>query len=81
MTGDPWRTGDAVLIEAEGRTVPGTVQLASGNGRSLILAFEALVLGHAGAMPVFLEDDGQFRALFNREIVVLRRPPAEGTSP
>lgn len=53
-----YRNGDAVRITYEGHTVEGSVALASDNGLSLILQFEALLNGYAGSMPVLSEDDG-----------------------
>ena len=58
-----YRTGEAVMIECDGRRVAGTVALASGNGRSLMLQFEALIDGHAGLMPVLMDDDGIYRSI------------------
>ena len=57
------KTGQAVRITCAGRTVDGTVALASSNGRSLVLIFEAVLDGHAGMMPVSRHDDGSYRAL------------------
>lgn len=45
-------SGERVLLEMEGRAVSATVILASGNGRSLMLSFEALLDGCVGMMPV-----------------------------
>lgn len=53
-----YEKGDSVQIEHEGRTVDGTITLASPNGKSLILAFEAMLGGHVGQMPVTMRDDG-----------------------
>lgn len=60
-----FRTGDHVLIECGGRTVPGTVLMASGNGKSLMLNFDAIIDGHVGMMPVLLCDDGVFASIMN----------------
>lgn len=60
-------------ITCDGRTVEGTVTLASSNGRSLVLAFEALLGGHAGMMPVLGETaEGPFHALLTGQAVELR---------
>jgi hypothetical protein len=37
-----WKTGDAVRVTCKGRTVVGTIALASPNGKSLALQFDAL---------------------------------------
>ena len=52
------RKGDVVQVTYEGRTVEATVLLASSNGRSLFLEFDALLGGYAGTMPV-LQDGTQ----------------------
>lgn len=47
-----YKVGDTVTITCEGRTVPGTVSVASANGVSLMLEFEAVLAGHVAMMPV-----------------------------
>src|SRR5579859_1108556 len=54
-----YQTGDRVRIRYAGRQVDGQVKLASSNGRSLFLEFEALLGGYAGGMPV-IEEAGRF---------------------
>lgn len=71
--GTPLKRGEFVLITCKGRTVEGMVTLASPNGRSLIVMFEAILDGHAGKMPVFQHDDGTFAALITGEAVEIRR--------
>jgi hypothetical protein len=63
--GVPFKKGDFVRVTCDGRTVEGMVTMASPNGRSLVLMFEALLAGHAGKMPVLQHDDGSFCALLN----------------
>ena len=59
-----WKTGDAVRITVKEHTVPGKVLLASGNGKSLALQFEAILAGYVGMMPVLYDDEiGAYRAL------------------
>lgn len=65
-----WKTGEAVTITFGGVTVAGDVQLASANGRSLILRFEALLGGYAGTMPV-LHEGGGFVDLLTHQPVEL----------
>jgi hypothetical protein len=68
------QTGDNVLIECDGRRVPGVVMLASGNGKSLVLEFDALLDGHLGMMAVSLADDGKYSALLTgSEVVLIKR--------
>jgi hypothetical protein len=63
------KTGAAVRITHAGRTVRGAVKLASPNGRSLMLEFDALLGGYAGMMPVLQGDDGTYRDLVKGEPV------------
>lgn len=58
-----FKDGDRVLIECDGRRVPGTVMLASPNGVSLFLTFEAILAGYVRGMPVLRDDDGSYRTL------------------
>jgi len=51
-----WRTGESVRITYAGRTVLGKVILASSNGRSLALEFDAMLGGWPGGMPVLWDD-------------------------
>ena len=65
------KTGDLVSISYDGRTVAGVVTLASANGRSLVLEFEAVMGGYLGSMPVLMDDAGVYRDLRRREPVEL----------
>jgi hypothetical protein len=66
-------TGDAVQIECDGRNVSGTVILASENGRSLLLKFEAILDGCVGLMPVLRDDDGGYHSVVTGILVKLRK--------
>lgn len=66
-------TGDAVLIECEGVTVEGVVILASENGKSLMLGFDALLDGYVGMLPVLRDDDGGYRSLVTGVAVTISR--------
>jgi hypothetical protein len=66
-----WRQGDRVLIAIGSDSTPGVVILASPNGRSLMLEFEAVLHGHVGTMPVLKEEDGCFRSIVTQEVVEL----------
>jgi hypothetical protein len=70
-----FRAGDRVSISCEGRTLAGTVALASPNGRSLVLEFEGLLGGYVGVMPV-LEIAGVFLDLLQGRKVDVRRSQA-----
>lgn len=59
-----WKTGDQARIIYEGRTVLGSVKLASPNGHSLMLEFDAILGGFAGMMPALMDDrEGIYRDL------------------
>jgi hypothetical protein len=70
------KNGDLVEITSNGRTVVAKVVLASPNGRSLMLIFEAsFCVGdgfYLGEMPVLQGDDGVYRDLFNNEPVEIK---------
>jgi hypothetical protein len=72
----PLRTGDPVIITYEGRTVSGHVILASPNGKSLMLEFEAILGGFVGMMPVLEREDGDYHDLLSGNVVkVVKRDP------
>lgn len=77
MTDPKFRTGDLVQIEFAGRCVDGAVQLASPNGRSLMLVFEAVLGGYVGSMPVLATDDAHFADLVTGQSVSIRARPIE----
>lgn len=65
------KTGDTVRITYDGRTVGGRVRLASPNGRSLMLEFEAILGGFVGMLPALMDDSGAYRDLiFSRPVGV-----------
>lgn len=48
-----WKLGDQCIIRCgDGRVVEATVQLASSNGHSLAVAFEAIINGWVAMMPL-----------------------------
>jgi hypothetical protein len=55
-------TGARARVTFAGRTVEATVALASPNGRSLFLTFDAMLGGYVGGMPL-LWDGAHFREL------------------
>lgn len=57
-------TGEPVRIECQGVRTTGVILMASSNGKSLMLSFDAMLDGHAGMMPVSLDDDGNFYSIF-----------------
>ncbi|WP_046869342.1 hypothetical protein [Microvirga massiliensis] len=66
------KTGDRVTLIADEREVEATVILASQNGRSLMLSFEAIIFGAVGMMPVLKEDDGSWVAVMAGQPVEIR---------
>jgi hypothetical protein len=51
-----WRTGEEVILRCDGRSLPARILLASPNGHSLALAFEGIVAGFVGMMPVLWDE-------------------------
>lgn len=71
--GEPLKRGMFVRATCGDRTVTAMVTLASPNGRSIVLAFEAILDGHAGFMPLDQLDDGSYRALVTGSPVTIVR--------
>lgn len=68
------KSGDRVEITYEGRTVDALVFMASPNGLSLFVRFEAMLGGFVGAMPVLGEtSEGPWRDVFYGLPVALKR--------
>lgn len=69
-----FKTGDPVQIAYRGASIDGVVELASSNGKSLMLRFDGLLGGFAGRMPVlFDEASDAFRDLIVTAFVELAR--------
>ena len=64
--------GARVKIRFKGREVEGVVVLASENGNSLALEFEALLGGYAGMMPVLDWGDGYRDLITNSPVEVIK---------
>jgi hypothetical protein len=71
-----WQAGDDLVLIYRDRSEPATVILATPNGKTLLLSFDALLGGHAGAMPVQADDDGEFWSAVSGEPVILSVKPA-----
>jgi hypothetical protein len=71
---DVFEMGDAIILKADGREVEATVVLVSGNGRSLMLSFDAVIHDAIGMMPVLRQDDDSWREVIGGHTVVLERP-------
>lgn len=76
MTAPIFTTGQLVQITYRGRTVDGAVALASSNGKSLMLTFDAMLGGFVGAMPVLMDEQGVFRDLLEGKTPVTIEPLA-----
>jgi hypothetical protein len=64
----PYAAGDRVRITIAGQTVTGSVVLASQNGRSLAVTFEAVLAGAVGMLPILQNDDGSWRDIMGRAV-------------
>ena len=71
-----WRVGEKCRVTCEGRAVDAKVVLASLNGVSIIVEFDAIVAGYAGVMPLlWSEEDGAFKTIVGDGLrVVLAEP-------
>ena len=73
-----WKAGEVVQITCNGRTVPGTVSLASANGWALMLEFEAILAGHVAMMQVLWDEEaGVFLSVVGNIAVTLRETRPE----
>jgi hypothetical protein len=73
MTDDILKRGDFVTATYEGRTVDAMVLIASTNGQSLFISFEAILGGHVGNMPVLRKDDGKYYSLIEDKLLLLTK--------
>lgn len=70
---------DLVTATYQGKAVDAVVQLASPNGKSLIIRFEAMLGGHLGVMPVTQDDEGDYWALLEgHQITLVKKAQANG---
>lgn len=65
--------GEEILIDHEGRTVEGFVMMASPNGQSLMIGFEALLGGHIGMMPVTMTSETEGFSIIDGTEVTIRK--------
>lgn len=65
------KTGDRVWIKYEGREIEGAIAVASQNGKSLALIFDAMLGGYVGMMPI-VEHRGGFIDLVQGKPVEVR---------
>ena len=71
-----WKSGNAVRIICQGRTLSGVVKHASPNGVLLLLEFDGALAGHVHTMPVRLGSHLVWRStVTNVEVVLKPLPP------
>jgi hypothetical protein len=68
----PLRRGEYVTLDGAGEPIVAFVAMASQNGRSLILMFDAIVFGFVSCAPVLQRDDGQWALLTGQPIELTR---------
>lgn len=72
-----FKGGDKVTATCGGKTVNAVVVLASSNGISLAIEFEAILAGHVGVMPLLWHGgDGGYVSLMGAFPVDLQLKPA-----
>lgn len=68
-----WR-GQTVRLRYEDREVLAEVLLASTNGRSIFLEFEAIIDGHTGGMLIYWEDGRYLAPVTGKEVTLSLAP-------
>ena len=72
------KTGDRVSLDFEGRTINASVALASENGFSLMLAYEGILGGYVGMMPVLWKGPrAGYRDMIGDRRVAIRKNPVD----
>ncbi len=73
------KDGDDILITSCGRTLPAKVVMISTNQVAAMIAFEGILDGHVGMMPLtrWDKDRGLYKSIITgTEVVVRERGPA-----
>ncbi|MBT1509362.1 hypothetical protein KIP88_02510 [Bradyrhizobium sp. SRL28] len=65
--------GDNIEVTCEGRTADGVVIMASENGLSLMIGFDAMFGGHLGMMPVTMRDGVSGYSIIDGTEIVLKK--------
>lgn len=73
----PLRRGQFVRVTSAHGMVRGMVGLASENGRSIMLFFDGMIGGWAGAAPAFQNDAGQWTTLDGITLVITLQESGE----
>jgi hypothetical protein len=68
----PWSKGDRVVLSVDGRDVDAVIVLASANGASLMVAFDAWLDGCVGMMPLLSDADGTYRNIVTNHVIGCR---------
>jgi hypothetical protein len=53
----------------------GAIKIMAADGRSLMIALDAITMGHVGMMPVQRDDIGNYRALATRAPITIEPAP------
>lgn len=72
------KTFDKVVVTLEGRTVEAEVILASADGKSLALGFDAMLGGYVAMMPVQWIDGAYRDLVAGRPVVIVERNKKPG---
>jgi hypothetical protein len=77
----PFAKHDLIEITYDGHTNDGVVIMASTNGKSLVVGFDAIIDGHVGMMPIVMEDGVSGHSLISgAEIIIKRKETDERAS-
>jgi hypothetical protein len=66
------KTGDRITVTAHGKTLPGSVVLASSNEMSLYIEFDGSFPFHIGAAPLLKGRDGVYRSIVDDTEMTVR---------
>jgi hypothetical protein len=66
-----WEIGDSIIVECDGKSVPGSVVLSSENGKSLAVAFEGKLGMHAGGMLLTKLDEERYQSVVDNVVVTV----------
>ncbi len=72
-----YKAGDAVIVEVEGEKYLCDIQMASTNGRSLVVNFKGMIAGHIGGMALLYEDNGIYRSIINNVEATVKPLPLD----
>ena len=68
------KKGEEIVLEHEGREVTAFVLMASENGKSLAVAFDAMLGGYVGMMPILFNDEaGEYQDLAIGKPVLIKK--------